>query len=102
ADVVLKEGTLAALMRHFDEPDAGMVGGHPIPVNGEDSFLGHAVHLQWRLHDKIARSTPKLGEIVAFRNVVPSIPLDTAVDEISIQALITELGVSLVCEPHAV
>jgi hypothetical protein len=102
ADVVLKEGTLAALMRHFDEPDAGMVGGHPIPVNGEDSFLGHAVHLQWRLHDKIARSTPKLGEIVAFRNVVPSIPLDTAVDEISIQAVITQLGFRLVYEPEAV
>jgi poly-beta-1,6-N-acetyl-D-glucosamine synthase len=102
ADVVLKEGTLAALMRHFDEPDVGMVGGHPIPVNGEGSFLGHAVHLQWRLHDKIARTTPKLGEIVAFRNVVPSIPLDTAVDEISIQAVVTQLGFRLVYEPEAV
>jgi poly-beta-1,6-N-acetyl-D-glucosamine synthase len=102
ADLVLKEGTLEALMRHFDDPEVGMVGGHPIPVNGEGSFLGHAVHLQWRLHDRIARSAPKLGEIVAFRNVVPSIPLDTAVDEISIQALVTRLGFRLVYEPEAV
>jgi glycosyltransferase involved in cell wall biosynthesis len=102
ADLVVKEGTLDALTRHFEDPEVGMVGGHPIPVNGEASFLGHAVHLQWRLHDRIARRTPKLGEIVAFRNVVPSIPLDTAVDEISIQALVTQLGFRLVYQPDAV
>ena len=102
ADVVLKEGTFDALVSHFDDPEVGMVGGHPIPVNGEGSFLGHAVHLQWRLHDRIARNSPKLGELVAFRNVVPSIPLDTAVDEISIQALVTRLGFRLVYEPEAV
>ena len=46
--------------------------------------------------------SPKLGEIVAFRNVIPRIPLDTAVDELSIQALITQLGYQLVYEPEAV
>jgi hypothetical protein len=79
-----------------------MVGGHPIPVNRETTFLGHAVHLQWRMHDRIARDAPKLGEIVAFRSVVPSIPHDTAVDEISIQALVEQLGYSLVYEPQAI
>jgi hypothetical protein len=79
-----------------------MVGGHPMPVNGEATFLGHAVHMQWRLHDRIARQVPKLGEIVAFRNVIPGIPLDTAVDEISVQALISQLGYRLVYEPQAV
>src|SRR5439155_17153747 len=89
-------------LRHFQDPAVGMVGGHPIPVNDEATFLGHAVHLLWRLHDRLARQSPKLGEIVAFRNVVPSIPLDTAVDEISIQALITQLGYRLVYEPAAI
>jgi poly-beta-1,6-N-acetyl-D-glucosamine synthase len=102
ADVLLEDGTLDALLRHFDDPSVGMVGGHPTPVNEETTFLGHAVHLQWRLHDRLARETPKLGEIVAFRNVVSSIPLDTAVDEISIQALTTQLGYKLVYEPQAV
>jgi len=102
ADVLVERGTFEALLRHFDDPAVGMVGGHPTPVNSDASFLGHAVHLQWRLHDRIARQAPKLGEIVAFRNVVPSIPLDTAVDEISIQALITQLGYQLVYEPEAV
>ena len=102
ADVLVKDGTIDALVRHFQDPAVGMVGGHPIPVNGETTFLGHAVHLQWRLHDRLARESPKLGEIVAFRNVVPSIPLDTAVDEISIQALISQLGYRLVYEPQAI
>lgn len=102
ADLLLEQGTLEALLRHFTDASVGMVGGRPTPVNGESTFLGHAVHLQWRLHDRIAREAPKLGEIVAFRNVVPSIPVDTAVDEISIQALITQLGYRLVYEPEAV
>jgi hypothetical protein len=102
ADVLVREGTFDALLRHFEDPTVGMVGGHPTPVNSETTFLGHAVHLQWRLHDRIARESPKLGEIVAFRNVVPSIPLDTAVDEISVQALVTQLGYRLVYEPEAV
>lgn len=102
ADLVVEDGALHALMRHFADPEVGMVGGHPTPVNGDGTFLGHAVHLQWRLHDRIARESPKLGEVVAFRNVVPSIPLETAVDELSIQALVTQLGYRLVYEPLAV
>jgi glycosyltransferase involved in cell wall biosynthesis len=101
ADVIVEKGTIDALLRHFADPEVGMVGGHPVPVNDENSFLGHAVHLLWRLHDRLAREAPKLGEIVAFRNVVPSIPGDTAVDEISIQALVTQLGYRLVYEPDA-
>ena len=102
ADLIVEDGAFDALLRHFEDPAVGMVGAHPVPVNGNGTFLGHAVHLQWRLHDRIARNSPKLGEMVAFRNVVPSIPLDTAVDELSIQALVTQLGYRLVYEPRAV
>jgi glycosyltransferase involved in cell wall biosynthesis len=102
ADVVLKEGSLDALLSHFDDPAVGMVGAHPIPVNDERTFLGFVVHLLWDLHDRVARESPKLGEVVAFRNVVPSIPFDTPVDEISIQALIDQLGYRVVYEPHAI
>ena len=102
ADVVVEDGAFDALLGQFDDPAVGMAGGHPIPVNGNSTFLGHAVQLQWRLHDRIARQSPKMGEIVAFRNVIPNIPLDTAVDELSIQALVTQLGYRLVYEPRAV
>src|SRR3954451_10911599 len=101
-DGLVEDGAIDDLLRHFDNPSVGMVGGHPIPVNQETTFMGHAVHLQWRMHDRIARKSPKLGEIVAFRSVVPSIPTDTAVDEISIQALVEQLGYRLVYEPQAI
>ncbi len=102
ADVLVRDGSVESILRHFEDPATGMVGGRPIPVNHETSFLGHAVHLQWRLHDRIARQSPKLGEVVAFRNVVPNVPVDTAVDEMSIQAAVSKLGYRLVYEPEAV
>lgn len=101
-DMLVKMGSVEAMLRAFADPEVGMVGGHPVPVNDESSFLGYTVHLLWRLHDRLAREAPKLGEIVAFRNVVPSIPRDTAVDEISLQALVTQLGYRVVYEPLAV
>lgn len=102
ADVVLKDGALAMLLAPFQDETIGMVGAHPIPVNDRSQFLGHTVHLLWDLHDRVARESPKLGEVVAFRNVVPSIPIDTPVDEISIQAFITQMGYKLVYEPQAI
>ena len=102
ADVLPKNGTIDALLRHFRDQTVGMVGAHPVPVNDEATFLGHAAHLLWRLHDRVALAHPKLGEAVAFRNVLPGIPLDTPVDEISIQALITQLKYRLVYEPEAI
>ena len=101
-DVLFGDSSLDMLLRHFRDPEVGMVGAHPIPVNDEGSFLGYSVHLLWRLHDIVARETPKLGESIAFRNVIPSIPIDTAVDEISIQAIISQLGYKLIYEPRAI
>ena len=78
ADVLVQERTLDSMLRHFQDATVGMVGGHPVPVNDESRFLGYTVHLLWRLHDRLARLSPKLGEIVAFRNVVSGIPADSA------------------------
>jgi glycosyl transferase family 2 len=102
ADVIAEDDAFEALLRHFDDSAVGMTGGHATPVNGDATFLGHAVHLQWHLHDRIARKSPKLGEMVAFRNVIPGIPCDTTVDELFIQALISQLGYLLVYEPQAI
>jgi hypothetical protein len=64
--------------------------------------MGHAAHLLWRLHDHLARVQPKLGEVIAFRNVISGIPIDSAVDEISIQALISQLDYQLIYEPACI
>jgi poly-beta-1,6-N-acetyl-D-glucosamine synthase len=102
ADVIPEAGALESMCAPFRDPKIGMVGGRPVPVNDPATFLGHAVHLLWRLHDQMARVEPKLGEVIAFRNVISGIPSDTPVDEISIQALISQLGYQLIYEPACI
>ncbi len=96
ADVIPEASAFENLCAPFKDPMIGMVGGRPVPVNDANTFMGHAVHLLWRLHDRVARVHPKLGEVISFRNVISGIPTDSAVDEISIQALITQLGYKLI------
>src|SRR6266700_4965720 len=87
-DVIPEDSAIEQLCSPFLNPEIGMVGGRPVPVNDVSTFMGHSVHLLWRLHDRLARAHPKLGEVIAFRNVISGIPTNSAVDEISIQALI--------------
>ena len=100
-DTVPKEDTLDKLVTPFRDPNIGMTGAHPVPVNSKDSFIGFTVNLMWSLHHKIALMTPKLGELVAFRNFVRKIPKDTAVDEASIEAIIRDAGYELRYVPDA-
>jgi glycosyltransferase involved in cell wall biosynthesis len=102
ADVLPETSALEHLCSPFRDPKIGMVGGCPVPVNDPATFMGHAVHLLWRLHDQLARINPKLGEVIAFRNVISGIPSDSPVDEISIQALISQLGYELIYEPACI
>lgn len=102
ADVIPHESAIEQLCAPFKNPKIGMVGGRPVPVNDPVTFMGHTVHLLWRLHDKVARVHPKLGEVIAFRNVISGIPANSAVDEISIQALISQLGYELIYQPACI
>ncbi|HEU0002837.1 MAG TPA: glycosyltransferase [Ktedonobacteraceae bacterium] len=102
ADIIPEKDALERLCARFEDETVGMVGARPVPVNDQDTFTGHAAHLLWRLHDTLARRSPKLGEVVAFRNVVSSIPTDTAVDELSLQAIIARRGLRMVYVPEAV
>ncbi len=102
ADVVPEDFALENLCSPFLDPNIGMTGGRPVPVNDPSTFMGHSVHLLWRLHDRVARTHAKLGEIIAFRTVVPNIPTNSAVDEISIQAVISQLNYKLQYRPECV
>jgi len=94
-DTIPEPETLQRLIEPFIDPNVGMTGAHPIPVNSKDTFVGFVVILMWNLHHKIALLTPKLGELVAFRNMVKAIPKDTAVDEASIEAIVRDEGYTL-------
>ena len=89
ADTVPASEAVEKLVRPFRNQRVGMTGGRPIPCNDDSDFVGFSVQLLWRLHHKMAKFKPKLGEMVAFRKVFCSIPEKSAVDEASIEALIT-------------
>ncbi len=102
ADVIPEVFALERLCAPFLDAEIGMTGGRPVPVNDAATFMGHAVHLLWRLHDRVARAHAKLGEIIAFRTVIPAIPAHSAVDEISIQAFISQLNYRVLYTPDCV
>jgi biofilm PGA synthesis N-glycosyltransferase PgaC len=102
ADTLPLPETIEELVGPLQDPAVGMVGGHPVPTNSRDTFMGYAAHLVWELHHRIALRHPKMGELIAFRNVFRQIPHDTAVDEASIEPLIVGQGLRLCYAPRAV
>ena len=101
-DTLPAKGTIRKLILPFLDPNVGMTGGRPVPVNSSITFSGYAVNLLWKLHHKMALKTPKLGEMIAFRRVFDSIPAESAVDEASIEALINEKKLNKVYLPDAI
>jgi cellulose synthase/poly-beta-1,6-N-acetylglucosamine synthase-like glycosyltransferase len=101
-DTVPAEDCVERLVAPFEDPGVGMTGARPVPVDDESTFMGFVVHMLWRLHHKLALRHPKLGEMVAFRNFVTSIPTDTAVDEASIEAIVVQRGLRLAYASDAV
>jgi poly-beta-1,6-N-acetyl-D-glucosamine synthase len=101
-DTVPSPTLVEKLISPMTDPAVGMSGGRPVPLNDSRSFFGFAAHMLWNLHHKLALQSPKCGEAIAFRKVFSIIPSDTAVDELSIEALITRAGLKIRYVPDAV
>lgn len=102
ADTLPDPQTIEHLLAPFIDPEVGMTGGHPIPVNDPNTFMGYVVHSLWKLHHTIAMRSPKLGELTAFRKIFHRIPYDSAVDEANMEPLIRGQGYQLRYVPEAI
>lgn len=102
ADTLSEPTTIEALVSPFANPDIGMVGGRPVPIDPKTTFMGFGTHLLWELHHQISLRRPKMGELIAFRNIFRQIPRDSAVDEASIEPLIVAQGLKLLYTPQAI
>lgn len=102
ADTLPTPVTIERLVEPFLEPDVGMTGGRPVPVNDASTFMGFAAHFLWELHHQVALRQPKLGELTAFRRVFFRIPFDSATDEANIEPLIRGQGYRLCYVPEAI
>jgi hypothetical protein len=101
-DVLPEEGAISRLVQALRAPGIGMAGGRPVPVNPSAGAVGHAVHLLWRLHHRLALHQPKLGEMIALRSeAVVSLPR-TSVDEACFQAMLESEGWKSAYVPEAV
>ncbi|HET9480595.1 MAG TPA: glycosyltransferase [Candidatus Polarisedimenticolia bacterium] len=102
-DTLPEAGTIEALVRPMaEDPGIGMTGAHVVPVNSEGTLLGRIVRVLWKLHHRLAMEVPKMGELIAFRNLIASIPEDSAVDEVSVESAITRAGLALRYAPDAI
>lgn len=91
-DVLPEPGTVSRMVEAVAQPGVGLAGGRPLPKNPEDTPIGHAVHLMWRLHHRVALGRPKIGEAIAMR-AEAAVPLpETSVDEPCFQAMLEGVG----------
>ncbi|MAG52816.1 MAG: hypothetical protein CMH62_02540 [Nanoarchaeota archaeon] len=101
-DTVPDMNTIERLCLPFKDEKIGMTGSRPVPVNEDKRFMGFVVNFFWDLHHNIAMKNPKCGELVAFRNFVKEIPVESAVDEASIEAIVREKDYKLEYVPDAI
>jgi poly-beta-1,6-N-acetyl-D-glucosamine synthase len=102
ADTLPVPHAIESLVSPFEDPRIGMVGGRPVPTNSINNFMGFGVRLLWDLHHQVSLIKPKMGELIAFRNIFRQIPYESAVDEASIEPLIIGQGLGLAYAPSAV
>ncbi len=101
ADLVFDPNVVKLMLEPFDDPDVGMVGAHPTPVDAPDNFFGYAVNLMWSLHHDISMRDPKMGELIAFRNVFRRLDPNIICDELAAHQLIRSAGYKLMYAPDA-
>ncbi|MFZ5366483.1 MAG: glycosyltransferase [Patescibacteria group bacterium] len=102
ADTLPQEDVVEKLVTPFLDPQIGMTGAHPIPVDPDNTFFGFAAHLLWELHHQVSLSSPKMGEMVAYRKVFERIPYASVVDEATVEPLIVGQGYKLLYVPSAI
>jgi cellulose synthase/poly-beta-1,6-N-acetylglucosamine synthase-like glycosyltransferase len=103
ADTLPEAWAIDNLLRPLLRECVGMTAGRPIPLNKHESLIDRIGSLLWHVHHLISlRCPPKVGELVAFKNIVRQIPEKTAADEESIAALIQQEGFEVVYVPDAI
>ena len=99
ADTIPQINTIENLcLPLIQNPEIGMTGGAPIPLNDPKTFLGYIIHTWWWFH----RNIPRFGEIIAYRNILDEISPTTAVDEAYIQAKMIQLKLKAIYVDNAI
>ena len=102
ADLIIEPHTIDSLLKPFEDPEVGMAGAHALPLDGTKSFFGFASNMMWSLHHAISLRDPKMGELIAFRNVFRRLNPGAICDELSVHQLMRSAGYKIVYVPEAI
>jgi biofilm PGA synthesis N-glycosyltransferase PgaC len=100
-DLLLNDDTLEELCKPLQNPEVGIAGGHPVPQNAKNGFIGFLAHFQWDLHHEVSLIRPKFGEMIAFKKIFRYLPR-VSVDEECVASLINYQGLKLCYAPKAI
>jgi cellulose synthase/poly-beta-1,6-N-acetylglucosamine synthase-like glycosyltransferase len=80
---------LPQLLSALKSLDVEIVGGHPLPVDSPNNFMGFCSHLLWNLHHESSLKNPKIsGELMVFKTrIIRELPPAIINDDAYIQAL---------------
>ena len=84
--------SLQKLVEPFDDPKVGITGGRPQPTNDKKDKIGYAVNMMWQMHHQLALIYPKIGEIIAFRDIGTRLSKDMQSDEDTIRMELEKAG----------
>lgn len=80
-NILARNDTIQKMVEPFLDEGVGIVGGHPIVLNDKNNLPDFASNLIWTLHHHIAMTCPKVGELIAFRDVGTRLPVQNQSDE---------------------
>lgn len=103
ADTLPAEETVGRLVRGLQQPGVGGIGTRNVPVNGDETLIARVAALLWDIHDRVSREHPVLGgDIVAFRRLVPALPVGSINDDYVIERELRCRGWAVAYDPQAV
>ncbi len=90
------DDSLEKLVEPLRSDDVGITGGHPVPTNDKREKVGFAVCLMWAMHHELAMVHPKIGELIAFKDIGTRLSTDMQSDEDILRMKIEEAGMKCV------
>ena len=101
-DTLPHEYAVENLVRMFADPTIGMVGAQKTLPELPTHITGLLNHLRTRMEHQLSLDIPRLSEMIAFRKVFDAIPMETAVDEAFVEALVVKHKLDLRYAPDAI
>lgn len=108
-DLRPEKDAFSKLLPHFENPNCGIVGGYPLPINGGKGFWGHTADLMWDMHHvqfsrdaDSGKLTRVSGYLYAIRKgIVDAIPKDAVNEDSYLAWMVKSKGYSVEYEPGA-